>query len=171
MFDNIRQKLADWIAPKLKDRRNDLERLVNTDALTGLANRRAFDLAKYKARRDNKIFVMIDGDNFGRVNKETGNESGDRAIRLLANTVRLGSKLVDANERVFRLGGDEFVVIVNAITEANIVINFVESFFKNEEIIYGTVRVGATAAIGKNLHQADRAMQGKKKAKKMFAIT
>lgn len=165
MLDNIRQKLADLIAPKLKERRILLERQSNTDELTGIANRRAYNFAEYQAERDLKVFVMIDGDNFGRVNKEVGTKVCDNAIILLANVIKLAAKLSNSN-RIFRIGGDEFAVIVDTPEQAAALINFIEGFYSCEPIRFGEVRVGATCGYGLSLEKADRNMQMKKRAKK-----
>ena len=165
MFETLRQQLADLIAPKLKDRRKELERQSNTDELTGIANRRAYNAAEYTAEYEAKVFVMIDGDSFGRVYKEVGTHAGDKAIILLAHTIRLGAKLAETT-RFFRLGGDEFVVIVDTLEQADALINFVEGFYQYEPIKFGHIQVSATGAYGSTLEKADRIMQTKKKLKK-----
>ena len=165
ILQKLRQRLADWIAPELQEKRNTAERLINVDELTGIANRRAYNAAELTAESEAKVFVMIDGDSFGKVNKEVGTHAGDKAIILLANTVRLGAKLAGTT-RFFRLGGDEFAVIVNNEDEARTLINFVEGFYNYEPIRFGHIQVGATAEHAYSLQVADYKMQLKKKYKK-----
>lgn len=86
-----------------------------TDALTNLANRRAFDLEISRAfaqrRRDGTPFslLIIDVDHFKRINDKYGHMVGDRLLkgfsRCLLNTFR-------DTDFVARYGGEEFVAIL-----------------------------------------------------------
>ena len=100
----------------LEESRRELERLVRTDALTGLANRRQFDerlsLALMRLRRHGfpVALLYLDIDHFKTINDSHGHAIGDGILcafaqRLLDN--------VRATDLVARLGGDEFVVIVD----------------------------------------------------------
>jgi len=88
------------------------KRDAETDVLTGLANRRAFDTAIARRGRENDrpALVMIDIDHFKRINDHFGHDEGDRSIaltgRLVGNATPLGCCAA-------RLGGEEFAVIVN----------------------------------------------------------
>jgi diguanylate cyclase (GGDEF)-like protein len=95
---------------------DELKRLATTDALTGVANRRAFDAAltaqwqRGAYDRSTLSLLMIDIDFFKRFNDSHGHVEGDRCLvavaRCLAQTVRRGSDLVA------RYGGEEFVVLM-----------------------------------------------------------
>lgn len=97
-----------------RDKALELERelahLVNTDALTGLPNRRAFDDRKW---RQGDFLAIVDIDNFKWVNDRFGHHAGDQVLRAmgaeLASLVTRG-KFVGA----WRLGGEEFAVLVDA---------------------------------------------------------
>ena len=54
--------------------------------------------------------VMLDLDNFKRINDQAGHETGDAALCMLADLLRAGLRIVDT---AARFGGDEFVVILN----------------------------------------------------------
>jgi diguanylate cyclase (GGDEF)-like protein len=58
--------------------------------------------------------IMLDVDNFKEINDAAGHETGDLALRLLADSVRANLRAVDT---AVRYGGDEFVVI---LPQANI---------------------------------------------------
>src|SRR5439155_3236618 len=88
---------------------------ADTDALTGLLNRRAwreralhaFELAR---RRGEALAVlMIDIDHFKRINDEAGHEAGDRALRHVGGTL-MGC--VRRSDLVCRYGGEEFCVLL-----------------------------------------------------------
>ncbi|EPR34279.1 diguanylate cyclase [Alkalidesulfovibrio alkalitolerans DSM 16529] len=91
-----------------------LERLAVTDELTGAANRRrldeAFKRAAYVHRRHGRDFslVVMDIDDFKRVNDEMGHLAGDRVLKELA---RLLFTVVRPTDLVVRWGGDEFIVL------------------------------------------------------------
>ena len=90
-------------------------RRARTDALTGLANRRAFDeaLARAIAEADrfghNVGLVICDVDNFKRVNDLYGHEVGDHVLRAIAASLSTGVRGVDL---VARYGGEELVMLL-----------------------------------------------------------
>jgi diguanylate cyclase (GGDEF)-like protein len=89
--------------------------LARTDALTGVANRRAFfeaaELELERARRHGRplTLVFIDADDFKYVNDALGHAEGDALLLTVAQTLRGSTRAVDA---VARLGGDEFAVLL-----------------------------------------------------------
>ena len=88
--------------------------LAQTDALTGLANRRAFtdrlNAAFAASRRGVKPFAVLyfDIDHFKDVNDTLGHAAGDALLRQVAARV-VGS--VRGNDVVARIGGDEFTIL------------------------------------------------------------
>jgi diguanylate cyclase (GGDEF)-like protein len=93
-------------------RAQELSITANTDALTGLRNRRA--LAEYvsavltKPEREAYSVLMFDIDRFKSINDAFGHPVGDQALSELANTVR---GVLRTGDEFFRYGGDEFIVI------------------------------------------------------------
>lgn len=88
---------------------------ARTDALTKLANRRAFDgflvecVDKYN--KSNKPFslVLFDVDHFKKFNDAHGHQAGDEVLRTVGRTL---SKTVTANDLACRYGGEEFAVVL-----------------------------------------------------------
>ena len=86
------------------------------DPLTGLYNRRYMfeTLQKDLARsvRDNTVisFVLLDIDNFKRINDGYGHGAGDEALKALANLLQ---KMVRAGDILCRYGGDEHLIIMH----------------------------------------------------------
>jgi diguanylate cyclase (GGDEF)-like protein len=99
----------------LRERIRCLERLVTTDELTGVLNRRGFeaelrrtlDLAQRHGETGVLLFVDLDG--FKRINDTYGHAAGDQVLRHVAWLLK---KSVRRSDVVARLGGDEFVVLL-----------------------------------------------------------
>ena len=91
-----------------------MRRLANTDALTGIANRRAtedaltLEMRRAERYRRSLGFIIIDLDDFKGINDRLGHLAGDEALVTLAQ--RLGHML-RATDTVGRWGGEEFVII------------------------------------------------------------
>jgi diguanylate cyclase (GGDEF)-like protein len=97
-----------------------------TDSLTGCYNRRSFELQLVRVlhratrMRQPLSLVMLDFDNFKNINDQAGHETGDVALRLLAEALRSELRAIDT---AARFGGDEFVVILpQATTEGAVIV-------------------------------------------------
>lgn len=92
----------------------ELFRLANFDALTGLANRgRFFRLVEEALARSQALAViMVDLDGFKDVNDTLGNAIGDGILREAAH--RLESA-VEIEDTVARIGGDEFAILLSGV--------------------------------------------------------
>ena len=93
----------------------ELERLSNTDYLTGMENRRAVDkrLRNYwnDWQSEGKAFaaILVDVDFFKKYNDFYGHQAGDRCLILVASV--LSDTLKPLNASVGRYGGEEFIVL------------------------------------------------------------
>jgi diguanylate cyclase (GGDEF)-like protein len=96
-----------------------MKQLALTDELTGCFNRRWFelqferDIQMAKRTRRPLSLIILDIDNFKEINDAAGHETGDLALRMLADTVRANLRVVDT---AVRFGGDEFLVILPQAT-------------------------------------------------------
>lgn len=83
------------------------------DSLTGLVNRREFELrcndAITRTAAANQALCFIDLDNFKRVNDTAGHLAGDELLRQLSS---LFTSLVRKSDVLARLGGDEFGLLI-----------------------------------------------------------
>jgi len=114
------QDILSYVAEKeqslndLRGRVADLERLLETDELTGLLNRRGFDSAATRALsgaaryKEKGVLALIDLDGFKRVNDDHGHAAGDAALRLVGQIL---SENIRATDYAARLSGDEFAVL------------------------------------------------------------
>ena len=110
MMMAVIRDLSDWVREN-----RELERLANTDPLSGLQNRRGFTEAAERAIREGPgegcrfFLMMLDIDFFKQVNDRHGHDAGDTAIRNLAAVMR---EALRANDLVARWGGEEFVALL-----------------------------------------------------------
>ena len=100
----------------LKEAARRLQQAANTDALTGLANRRAFQAGldrSWRTAARNKTgiaLLMIDADAFKKFNDRYGHQAGDRVLHLLGDAI-LGN-LRRPGDLGARYGGEEFSVLL-----------------------------------------------------------
>jgi len=90
-----------------------LTKQAQIDALTGLNNRRTFDitlngLGKTPRSRGDTSIVMLDIDHFKSVNDNYGHQVGDEVIKELAKLLKEAFR---AGDFIARYGGEEFAVI------------------------------------------------------------
>jgi diguanylate cyclase (GGDEF)-like protein len=92
-----------------------VQKLAETDSLTGVANRRSFELAieneLLRAKRYGKelTLVMLDLDHFKRLNDNFGHQAGDDVLRQVGAALRTFSRESDTPARY---GGEEFMVLL-----------------------------------------------------------
>ena len=108
---------------KLRRANKKLENVSYTDSLTGLHNRRYFnmiyDRELKRAKRNNSYitFMMLDIDFFKQYNDTYGHVEGDFALKSVAKVLK--DTLRRPADFVFRLGGEEFGVLLVQTDESN----------------------------------------------------
>jgi diguanylate cyclase (GGDEF)-like protein/PAS domain S-box-containing protein len=91
---------------------------ANHDVLTGLPNRAFFQqrLDRYMKQADTEDggfgLLLLDVDNFKRVNDTLGHDTGDALLCTIATRLKLATR---AEDLVVRLGGDEFAIVVAGV--------------------------------------------------------
>lgn len=112
--DRMEQELRDT-SDALRSANEELERLANTDALTGLANRRHFmDALARELDRSQRYdrplsLILLDLDHFKRVNDTYGHAAGDSVLKATADVMRSVCRDVDLPAR---LGGEELAILL-----------------------------------------------------------
>jgi len=92
-----------------------LELQARTDDLTGVCNRRQFDVAlemeleRVRRYHSTPLLIMFDIDHFKQINDVYGHQQGDAILKELA---RLVSQEIRVNDIFARWGGEEFILIV-----------------------------------------------------------
>ncbi|WP_051149708.1 sensor domain-containing diguanylate cyclase [Methylohalobius crimeensis] len=104
-----------WMLRCLSRQQERLNHLATTDSLSGLNNRGHFmtwaEESLQQARRYDQPFtvLVLDIDNFKRVNDDHGHACGDAAIRAVADILR---QICRKTDLLGRLGGEEFGVVL-----------------------------------------------------------
>ena len=133
---------------------------ADTDVLTGLPNRRAFQAMAARildrARHDGTpvAIVMCDLDHFKAVNDTYGHAIGDRVLKVFATAAR---QAIRPNEFIARIGGEEFAAILpGASAQASCASaqRIREAFAAAAETV-DEHRVAATVSIGVAIAQED----------------
>jgi len=102
--------VATTIAPALHNAMaiEEIRREATVDKLTGLSNRRAFEMMTASLNRQHFSIVLIDVNYFKAVNDNFGHNTGDATLVRIAAHLRVAFH--DA-QLTCRLGGDEFLVL------------------------------------------------------------
>lgn len=94
---------------------------ADTDALTGIANRRAAErighrlVAAARTRGTAMSLAILDADHFKLVNDNFGHAVGDEVLRFIASTAQTGLR---GDDLLARIGGEEFLLILPNTTDA-----------------------------------------------------
>jgi diguanylate cyclase len=176
---------ADHLQERVRELEDELQRLsaeVSTDQLTEIANRRgliqAFDTEHARMQRSGRELSvgLLDIDNFKKLNDTLGHQTGDQALKFLANNVKQALRPMDT---VARYGGEEFVVLLPETTaeEACVVLTRLQrtltaSFFMHEDKqVFMTFSAGVTLyrpgeRLEETLDRADEALYEAKRTGK-----
>lgn len=107
------------------------------DELTGINNRRAFNISANKLFSDNNnvMFLMLaDVNDFKKINDEYGHLMGDRALVDIAFLLKMAIKKTKKNYFLARFGGDEFIIVGKYDNEDTIK-ELIDSIKKEEDLI------------------------------------
>jgi len=158
-------------------RQQKLEYQANTDALTGLANRRAFttrveqELARANRYGGELSMLMVDIDFFKKVNDTHGHQVGDLVLKELAD---IFSRTLRDIDFAARFGGEEFVILLPGINAENalkaaerlrVLVGDARIPLQQGEVVKLTVSIGvasysvsANNSIEKLIYEADKAL-------------
>jgi diguanylate cyclase (GGDEF)-like protein len=115
----LREELRSGAALRTAD---EFAVISQTDALTGLANRRALDATLQQRwivaqkRQKPLAALMVDIDNFKRFNDRFGHLAGDDCLRRVAASMH---ETLRESDFIARMGGEEFVVLIDAASVAS----------------------------------------------------
>ncbi len=134
----------------VKNRTLELERLSQTDELTGLVNRRCMNqalISEYQAfKRYKRVFsiILLDIDYFKLINDNHGHNVGDRVLKGLSKILQSCTR---ATDMVCRWGGEEFLILCPEITKDKAG-NIAEKIRKNLESYDKKELMGTTSSFG-----------------------
>ncbi|GAA0576736.1 hypothetical protein GCM10010172_71930 [Paractinoplanes ferrugineus] len=157
----------------LRAQHEQATRAADLDPLTGIANRRAFDRAVRRAQKLRNAagatvtVMIIDVDQFKRINDTLGHPVGDVALRAIARAL---SAVVRDQDLIARLGGDEFAALLADADPAfgSTIAARMLAAVRELPDSPATVSIGVATApadeLGEALHRADQAMYDAKRS-------
>jgi diguanylate cyclase (GGDEF)-like protein len=126
-LDTICRAVEDYSAMtrKLWQANDELHQLSQKDGLTGLANRRHFDLAlrealnRVRRHHGTLALLMLDIDHFKQLNDGFGHLNGDECLKALARILKgYGQR---SGELAARYGGEEFALILTDLNRQQLI--------------------------------------------------
>ena len=133
-------------------------RMANTDALTGLFNRyfaenKIKNILESRPATRHCVMIQIDLDNFKTINDTYGHECGDNALVAAAKTL---NEIFPGQAIVSRTGGDEFLIFIEECQESDVMF-FLEKLMGGTTFRYGEDNVHFTYSVGYTIipEQAD----------------
>ena len=135
---------------------NDLLKVQSErDPLTGLANRRHFQVAMRRLAADGKLsgtVYLIDVDHFKQINDRHGHGIGDAVLVEVARRLR---ETLREPDLIVRWGGEEFLVVVPSVGEGRFAPDQVDALAQRmlgaldrTPVVTGAQRIAVTASIG-----------------------
>lgn len=142
------------LAVAVARRRQELETLVRTDALTGLANRREFMTclereAHRQARSGRPMsLVLFDVDHFKQVNDRWGHPMGDQVLARIGALLKAHTR--EQVDTAARYGGEEFVLLLpdTGVNEACLVAEKIAARLRQERFQAGGHSFQVTQSVG-----------------------
>lgn len=127
--------------------------LSMTDPLTGLCNRRQFEMVatqgiQYATRNGGKLGLLyLDIDGFKKINDSHGHCFGDKVLSAFAQRI---SKVVRSTDVVARVGGDEFCVLASSISSVDGMHAIAQSLYCSMSVplVVNGVELAVQASIG-----------------------
>jgi len=137
-----------------------MQRQATTDGLTGLANHRTFyDILEKELWRSRRYggqisLIMVDIDNFKKINDSYGHRVGDKVIKEISRKIRTCIRQIDT---AARYGGDEFVVILpnTALAEATVVAERMVDVVSSSPMTWEKEQIALSISVGLGQYEGD----------------
>ncbi|WP_102348784.1 GGDEF domain-containing protein [Bacillus sp. Marseille-P3661] len=138
-----------------------VEELTITDSLTGIYNRRYFDLFLEKAVQINQrsksplIIMALDIDHFKKLNDTYGHLCGDEALKHIATIIK---RNVRGSDAYVRFGGEEFAIILpnTTVEEGKIIAERIRKIIENTTFSYNKKDIVITISIGIAVYNGEK---------------
>lgn len=125
---------------------SQLQEEVQTDGLTGIANRKTFDLVMKDLLNNDIPFslILLDIDHFKKINDTYGHLTGDEVIKFFATVM---TDLMREGDMCFRYGGEEFGIIV-PYSDEEVAGNIAERLRQKVEQSISPAGIAVTVSLG-----------------------
>lgn len=143
---------------RLQQDLHNVKKQNNIDFLTGVLNRRAYDIEIEKLENQYQIFnnkyaiVFIDIDHFKIINDNHGHECGDTILKTFANLL---NALTREGDIIVRYGGEEFVsiIIYDDIEEVKKYAYRIKKIIEENNFIYKDLKFKITFSAGVSIRE------------------
>ena len=132
-----------------KQQEEELRKLTNNDLLTGLPNPSSLQVTLNNlVKKDiHHTLMVLDLDNFKRINDSLGHQVGDELLISVAERIK---KAIPSHASLYRLGGDEFALLIDqnpdigssAMIASNIIQSLKPAFDLNDESLVLGISIG-----------------------------
>lgn len=130
----------------------ELEKINQRDSLLGIYNRKYFfeflEKKHFNPENDKFAIVMIDIDDFKKINDTYGHQFGDKILINTANVVGSG---IEKDDILARYGGEEFILYISNFTNEDSVYNKIEIIrhtLQNSKVSFNNEDKSVTASFG-----------------------
>lgn len=127
-----------------------LRDLAGRDPLTGLAHQGPLATRMERTIPEHTALLLMDVDNFKRINDRRGHAAGDRVLRNLAHSL---SNVLRPGDELYRIGGDEFVAVLDVVSPA-------QAERIGDRLVRAARQAGCTISLGVSLQEAGESADG-----------
>lgn len=148
MLSGVSQYTREGSMKRMHKLQQDLEFFLKRDPLTGLYNRRGYDLSISRIEESSYgAILMCDIDYFKKINDTYGHEAGDYVLQSVAKTIRENVRVKDIS---VRWGGEEFLIFLSQVTlsEAYFIAEKLRKNIEHTPIHYDDIYIDVTMSIG-----------------------
>ena len=136
---------------KLYEASIELKKYAYRDQLTGVYNRHYL----YSQSLSNCGLVMIDIDNFKKLNDEFGHDNGDASLKALC---RITQETLRKEDTVIRYGGEEFIIILKNLSSKRDLYNIAEAIrvnISNKSKVDASIKKSFSVSAGAILYNSE----------------
>lgn len=138
-------------------------KMMTDHMVPGIGNKLAYE--DFLSRPRGGVHVLLDGNDFGTINKRFGQAEGDKAIVSMGNAISAARK--QFRGKMFRVGGDEFRLHFDKPEQANGFLRTMRSNLEALPPVQGVHFHSVSAGVGASPEQADQALIHAKTKKKL----
>ena len=154
------QRIAD-MRRRLVESNLALEELASTDYLTGVANRRSFEIILEREMSFTRRYgspmacAMFDLDRFKLVNDTYGHDAGDAVLVEVINRIK---GILREGDVIGRLGGEEFAILLPKMTEDTVLEAFepYRRVVAEKTVEHSGIEIPITTSIGVAMYHGER---------------